>query len=124
MAPNIPINLIRSYGALLHLMPRIGDRHDFHEQRGNPCQFPETGKIYNTAKQLDIILKIRNFRGDFFISSKKQSLIVLMYRVFEYSCSATDVVYNTFLILINFHHVFCRPHSFYHSLGHYLLGFK
>ena len=46
MAPNIPINLIRSYGGLFHFMPRIGARHDFHEQRRHPGNFPETGMIY------------------------------------------------------------------------------
>ena len=57
MAPNIPINLIRSYGGLFHFMPRIGARHDFHEKRRHPGHFPETGE------QLDIILKIGNLRG-------------------------------------------------------------
>ena len=58
MAPNIPFNLICSYGALFHLMPRMGARHDFHEQRGHPLHFPEIGKIYTYGEQLDIILKI------------------------------------------------------------------
>ena len=64
MAPNIPINLIRSYGALFHFMPRIGGRHDFHEQRRHPGHFPETGIRYiHTGEQLDVILKIGNLRG-------------------------------------------------------------
>ena len=50
MATNIPINLIRSYGGLFHFMPRIGARHDFHEQRRHPGHFPETGKIYTYGR--------------------------------------------------------------------------
>ena len=45
MAPNISINLIRSYGGLFRFIPRIGAKHDFHEQRRHPGHFPETGKI-------------------------------------------------------------------------------
>ena len=33
-----------------HFMPRIGARHDFHEQRRHPHHFPETGKIYTYGR--------------------------------------------------------------------------
>ena len=96
----------------------------FMSKEGIYITFPRLARYIHTGEQLDIILKIVKFRGGYLISSQmKQSLVVLMYCVIECSCSASDAVYNTFLIL-HFPHVFCRHHSFYHPLGHYLFGFK
>ena len=71
----------------------------FMGKEGIHITFPRLARYIHTGEQLDIILKIVKFRGGYLISSQKQSLVVLMYCVIECSCSATDAVYNTFLIL-------------------------
>ena len=98
----------------------LGPGMIFMSKEGIHVTLPRLARYIHTGEQLDIILKIGNLRGGIWFLRRSRVWLFLC----NVSLNTVAVVYNTFLILIHFPHVFCRPHSFYHSLEHYLFGFK